>query len=299
METVVMVALRASVFLLVFGLALRARMVDVTYVVARPGLLIRSLVSIYVVVPVFTAAMVAILHLDPAVEIALVSLSVAPIPPLLPRQVVKTTGDGSYAIGLLLVMAVLALVLVPLSVKLLGYVVGKDAKLSYPDLLTLLLITVLAPLAAGLLVGRFARGFADRIAGPVSRLAPILLILSILPLLIKAGPALLSLMGNGTLAAIVTFIVVGIVSGLLLGGKDSYQRTVLAMASSSRHPGIALTIAGANYEHPKLAAVAILLYLLVNIIVAIPYRIWRKHDFADAPAAPDAAQASARTAPGV
>src|SRR5271157_1155729 len=104
MAAVIMLALKASIFLMVFGLGLRAHMADLTYVVARPRLLVRSLVSIYVIVPVVTAAMISLFTLKPAVEIALISLSVSPIPPLLPRKVVQATGDGSYAVGLLVVM---------------------------------------------------------------------------------------------------------------------------------------------------------------------------------------------------
>ncbi len=106
--------------------------------------------------------------------------------------------------------------------------------------------------------------------------------MAVVPLLIKAAPAMLSLIGSGTLPAIIAFILVGLVSGHLLGGPEPANRTVLAIASSSRHPGIAIAIAGANFERGKLAMAAILLYILINIVVAIPYRAWRRHAFGDA-----------------
>jgi BASS family bile acid:Na+ symporter len=179
------------------------------------------------------------------------------------------------------VVALAAIVIVPASVELLGVAFGRAVHVSFSVVAMVIAQTVLAPLAAGLVVARFAGAVAERIAKPIARFAPIVLLLALLPILFKSAPAMLSLVGNGTLLAIAAFILIGIVAGHLLGGPEPANRTVLAIASSSRHPGVAVAILGANFDNAKPATAAILLYLLVNAVVTIPYQAWRKHAYGD------------------
>ncbi|MGH7358585.1 MAG: hypothetical protein ACREJR_07215, partial [Candidatus Rokuibacteriota bacterium] len=62
-----------------------------------------------------------------------------------------------------------------------------------------------------------------------------------------------------------------------LGGPDPDDRTALAIASSIRHPGVALTIARLNFPEEPLAPAAVLLFLLVSVIATLPYGAWRRH----------------------
>ena len=280
MAALIVLAIKISIMLLVFSLGLETRRADLTYVLSRPSLLARSFLSIHLIVPVATALMVAAFAINPTVEIALISLAVSPIPPLLPRKAAKLS-DGSYGVGLLVVVALAAIVIVPASVELLGAVSGRAVHVSFSVVAMVIAQTVLAPLAAGLVVARFAGAVAERIAKPIARFAPIVLILALLPILFKSAPAMLSLIGGGTMLAIVAFILVGIAAGHLLGGPEPANRTVLAIASSSRHPGVAVAILGANFDNAKPATAAILLYLLVNAVVTIPYQVWRKHAYGD------------------
>ena len=60
------------------------------------------------------------------------------------------------------------------------------------------------------------------------------------------------------------------------GGPEPNDRTVLAISSAARHPAIALAIATANFPDQTLAPAAVVLYLLVSLIAAAPYSLWRK-----------------------
>jgi len=112
---------------------------------------------------------------------------------------------------------------------------------------------------------------AERLAQPLSQAATVLLIVAVLPVLFTSWHAIVSLIGNGTLLAIVVFVVAGLAIGHLLGGPDSDDRTVLALSTACRHPGVALAITSANFPEQKLVPAAVLLYLLVSAIVTIPY----------------------------
>lgn len=277
LATLIPLGLKTGVVLTVFVLGLSATSQDATYLFRRPRQLLKSLLSMNVVMPLFTAAVVVFFDLHPAVELALITLAVSPIPPLLPKKTLKTGGDSSYVIGLLVAAAVLGIVFVPLAVNLLvGRALGMPMRMSPMAVARVVVSTVLAPLFCGLLIRRVTPAFAVRIAKPISRVASVLLIVSVLPVLFTAMPAIVSLIGNGTLAAIVSFVLVGLAAGHLLGGPEPAGRTVLAFTTASRHPGVAVAIASTNFPQQKLVFPAILLYLLVNAIVSIPYRMWCK-----------------------
>jgi bile acid:Na+ symporter, BASS family len=102
----------------------------------------------------------------------------------------------------------------------------------------------------------------------LSRLAGGLLIIGILPVLFTQITEQISLIGQGTLLALTAFVVVGLVAGTLLGGPEPSHRIVLALSTASRHPGVAMAIATANFPDQKFVLPSILLYLIVNVIVS-------------------------------
>jgi BASS family bile acid:Na+ symporter len=276
LAALILLALKASIFLNVFSLGFNASPQDATYLFRNPGRLARALSSMYVVMPLFAAALAFAFDLHPAVKIALVALAVSPIPPLLPKKEMRAGAESSFVIGLLVAAALLSIVFTPLAVNLLGKAFGTPARMPPAAIARLVLLTVIVPLGVGMLVRRAAPTFAERAAKPITLLATALLFASVIPILFTAWPAIEYLIGNGTVAAIAAFVLVGLAAGHLLGGPDPEDRTVQALSTASRHPGIALAIASANFPEQKLTPAAILLYLIVSAIVTIPYVAWRK-----------------------
>jgi BASS family bile acid:Na+ symporter len=97
---------------------------------------------------------------------------------------------------------------------------------------------------------------------------------------------MVSLVGNGTLLAMVLLVLVGLAAGHLLGGPDPEDRTVLALSTATRHPAIAIAIAHANFPDQKLAPAAVLLYVVVSVIAGMPYLKWAKRRHVAAPVPP-------------
>ena len=95
---------------------------------------------------------------------------------------------------------------------------------------------------------------------------------------------MVSMIGNGTLLALALFTIVGLAVGHWLGGDNADHRTVLALATSARHPAVALAIAGTNFQQQRDVLAVVLLYLLVGTVVAFPYVVWRKRRHAAAAA---------------
>jgi BASS family bile acid:Na+ symporter len=89
-------------------------------------------------------------------------------------------------------------------------------------------------------------------------------------------PTAWTLIGNGTIVAIAAFVVVGLTVGHFFGGPGSEQWVTLALSTASRHPGLALAIAGANIPEEGRVISAVLLYLVVSGLVTIPYVAWQR-----------------------
>jgi BASS family bile acid:Na+ symporter len=62
----------------------------------------------------------------------------------------------------------------------------------------------------------------------------------------------------------------------MLGGPDPRDRVVLALATATRHPGIALAIGTTNFPEQKAVLPTILLYVLLVAILTFPYVLWRE-----------------------
>jgi BASS family bile acid:Na+ symporter len=134
---------------------------------------------------------------------------------------------------------------------------------------------MIVPLIAGIAIGHFVPQFARRFAHPISKIATGLLAVAVIPVLFTAWPAFWALVGNGIVVALVVFTLVGIAIGHFLGGPHPEDRTVLALASGTRHPAVAIAIANLNFPEEKAVLVVVLSHLIIGAIVSVPYVRWR------------------------
>jgi len=265
-----------SVMLIVISFALLATWREATSLFRKPSLLFKSLLAMNVLLPLFAATLVGMSTLHPAVAIALIALSVSPVPPFLPQKQLKLVGHQDYVYGLLGATSLLTIVLAPLTIALLGHAFSRETTVAPAAIARIAALTVLLPFGLGLIIRHLAPGFAMRASTVASKTGLLLLVVALVPILIKMWPAMVSLIGDGTLLASVAFIAVGLAVGHLLGGPDPNHRTILALATATRHPGVALAIAAGNLQGETLVAPALMLYLLVGAIASAPYVIWRK-----------------------
>jgi bile acid:Na+ symporter, BASS family len=276
MTAVILLMVKASIILSVFAIGLKATFADATFLFRRPGHLIRALLSMNVLMPLTALAVGAPFDLHPAVKIALVVLSVSPTPPVLPKKALKAGGTEAYTIGLLVAAAALSIVVIPLSMEMFERLTGVALVMRAGAVATLVLTTILAPLLAGIAVRTVARVSADRIARPIGILASVLLIVSAVPILIGLAGTVLSVITKGTVLSLVAFALAGLIIGHALGGPEPDNRRVLALATASRHPAVALAIAHANFPAQRLVAAEVFLYLIFNGILSALYLSWVK-----------------------
>jgi BASS family bile acid:Na+ symporter len=276
LAALIVLALKASVAVVVFTVGLETKPRELTYLLRRPGQLVRSLVSMNLVMLALAVTIVLLFPLKGAVKLALVALALAPVPPLLPKKLMKAGGAHDYVMALLFSASVFAIVWIPFAGGVLDRIFPAEISIPAAAVAKLVSMTVLVPTVLGIVVRLLAPGLAERIARPASAVATVLLLAGMGLILGKAGPAMLALLGDGTLLAIVVFLVVGLLAGHLLGGPTPGERSVLALATASRHPGVALAIAHLTFPAEKSAIAALLLYLISGVIVTLPYVSWRR-----------------------
>ena len=269
-------AIKISIVSLVFALGLKTHAGDLAFLSKRPWLLVRSLLSINLIMPVVATAIVLASGLGPPIGLMVVALALAPLPPVLPSKNDKAGGDAAYAISLTVTAALFALVSIPLSVEIAGRLMGLPLHIKLLPLVKLLSVTVFVPLGVGVVVRRFLPAVAQKLSDPLSKVATVLLVLAAAAILFSAWKGMVALIGGGVLVILITFVVAGLVIGHLLGGPAPEDRTVLAISTASRHPGIALAIIQMTFPDAKGLLPVLLLYLVANGIIGAPYMIWRK-----------------------
>jgi bile acid:Na+ symporter, BASS family len=282
LATVIRVAALVSIVLLVFALGLRCPAGSAGYLFRKPGLLLRSLLAMNVVMPTIVILLIRYFELRPAVEVALAALAVSPVPPFLPGKQLGLVSRDQYVFGLLVASAVLSVVLVPVTTAILAQLIVHGSYVKVWTVTRIMLLTVLLPLGAGILVRRLSQLPLEHLGKMATRLGGVLLIAAVIGLIIAGFSALRSLIGDGTLLAFLLFTLLGLAIGHALGGPDAQNRTVLALATASRHPAVALAVATALVPQQRAAPAAVLLSLIVGLVAGMPYTQWRKRVHAQA-----------------
>jgi len=279
LKHLVVLALQVSIVCTVFGFGLRATLDDVLHLVRRPGLLVRSLLAVFVIMPIVAVVLARAFDFRPAVKIALVALALSPVPPLLPQRETKAGGHKGYALGLMATLSALAIVIVPLALAGLGLMFGQTFTMAPGEVAKVVLPSTLLPLAAGMAVRAASPAVADRIESPVGVVAKMLLPVAAIVLLVAVAPAIWTLIGNGTLLAMMVFAVVGFAVGHVLGGPDPAHSTVLAFSSACRHPALAFSMASSAFPDQQFGG-AILLYFIVSGLIGALYIVLQRQQFA-------------------
>lgn len=128
MTETLLIALKLAVVVLIFAIGIGSTPADLSYLWRRPALLARSLFAMVVLVPAAALLMVALLPLTVGVKAALLVLAVSAGAPLLPRKLGAVGGKG-YMFSLVVTSSLLAIVLVPAWIALVGRQFGVEVEL--------------------------------------------------------------------------------------------------------------------------------------------------------------------------
>jgi BASS family bile acid:Na+ symporter len=265
--------LQLALILMVASVGLRAKWRDVVNTILHFHGLLRAIIAINVVVPAVAVLVCMALPIPPTVKFGIVIMAVSPLAPLVPGKVLKAGMEASRVAGLYALLIALALVIIPATILLLNRLFGLEVTTPIGGIGTLVFISVMAPLIAGMVMAAIAPTLAGRIAGPVNLIGVVGLAIIGIVILVSQASEILKLFGNGAVLAMAVTVTAGIVTGHLLGGPEALGRRCLAMAAATRHPGIAAIIVKANSDDRRIL-LTLILFLLTSVVVTASYQFW-------------------------
>jgi bile acid:Na+ symporter, BASS family len=271
-----------TLFTIMFALGLGLQLDAIAQLRHRPALVIRVLIGSCVLVPLAALVLLKLplsFALSKPARFGIALMAACPSAPLTLRKAGKTGGDRQLAALLQACAAVAAIVSIPLLADLFRASFGIDGWDIAPREVALQVGKAqVLPLLAGLLLRRWKPEWVARLEGPLDKLANGLLLLLIVLVLIKAGPALVPFVAANWLALgfMAVMVAAALAIGYLMAGPEPRERTTVALVTSMRNPGLALLFAttyGTGMPGLKLAVLA---YLLVTVLLSIPFLRWQK-----------------------
>ena len=264
-----------TIFLAVLVEGIAVSRADVSYLFRKPGRLVRTILAMNILGPIVAIIVCRLFALHTAVIVALVTLSMTPVGALFPQGMLGLVRPerGAHAHGLFAATTLLSVVLTPLAIEVINVLYGADLHLSPLTVASVAVGALLFPLGIGRVIRRFFPA-AKRWVPAIQEASGRLFLLCLVGFTILGWSRMASIIRDGTLPAIAIITMCGLAAGHLLGGPDEDDRTVLALATVSRHPGVAVVIAVLTRE--PLAPIGVLLAVVVNEMAVVPYRSWRQ-----------------------
>ena len=230
----------------------------------------RALLANFVIIPILGFIIARFFDLPPDFRIGFLLLAMAP-GGLLALQFARVSkGNRVFAVALLLVFCLLAILITPLFVYLFFPREGAG-RLPFGWLTMMLLLLIVVPLVVGRVLQKIIPEHAPKLGLWLGRLSIVIFIVAAVMAGRYKSPAV-KLMGTNGIAAIVLLILGAWVVGWLLGGPEIRNRKVLAISSSMRNVGVCLPIAsnyfaGTEVTVPMLAFSGIMIPM--NMVFAV------------------------------
>ena len=206
-------------------------------------------------------------------------IGVAPGAPLMTRGVAKKGFDMQIAASYQVWGALLTPVLVPLLIAAGGWLYGRDIWVPPMKLLAVIAQQQFVPLLVGMALMWLAPAFSARIQRVLNLVGNVLLLVMIVAVLYKMGPALMKASPWVALAAPLLAAGCLLAVRLLLGQRTATVQT-LSICNANRHVGLALLLSG-QHIHDQRPVPAIAAYALAAMLVMGLYAKFARRDGTD------------------
>jgi BASS family bile acid:Na+ symporter len=230
----------------------------------------RALLANFVIIPILGFIIARFFDLPPDFRTGFLLLVIAP-GGLLALQFARiSNGNRVFAVALLFVFCLLAILITPAVVLLFFHREGAG-KLPFAWLILMLFVLIVVPALVGRVLQRLIPEHAPKLGLWLGRLSIVIFIIAAVTAGRYKTPAI-KLMGTNGIEAIVLLILCSWAVGWLMGGPEVSNRKVLAISSSMRNVGVCLPIAsnyfaGTDVSIPMLAFSGIMIPM--NMVFAV------------------------------
>ena len=181
----------------------------------------------------------------------------------LPKLAQGAKGNVAFGVGLMVLLMVVTIIYVPLVLPL----ILQGVSVNPWDIAKSLIVLMLVPLAIGLLFNSHSPDTAAHWQPVMAKISSLtLLILLVVGLGLNISN-IIDLIGTNGLLALLLFIVGSLLIGMLLGGRDAGNRSVMGLGTAQRNVSAALVVTAQNFSGtntlPFVLVGAILLLLIL------------------------------------
>lgn len=238
---------------------------EITRPLRRPVFLVSALIANFVLSPLLAYAIAKLLDLEAPYAIGLFLLSTAAGAPFLVALARNARTDVTLSTGLLVALVVVTILYMPIVLP----AALPWAEVGVLQIAPTLLLTMLLPLAVGMVLHAVAPRLSAKLKPVLGRASQIALALLILATLLLNLPAILDMVGSGALAAGVLYTLGAFLIGYTFGWSNPKRRAVLGLATGQRSVAAATIIAAQVFDQPG-PLVMVVVTSLVAFMVLFP-----------------------------
>ena len=207
-------------------------------------LVVLALLANFVLVPLLAYLIILIIPLEQSLRIGLAVLATAAGAPFLPKLVQGAKGNVAFGVGLMVLLMVVTIIYMPLVLPLLLTGVSVNPW----DIAKSLIVLMLVPLGLGLLIKSHSPDTAAHWQPVMAKISSLtILVLLVVGLGLNVSN-IIALIGTNGLLALLLFIVGSLLIGLLLGGRDAGNRSVMGLGTAQRNVSAALVVTAQNFS---------------------------------------------------
>lgn len=252
------------------GLANRLR--EVARPLRRGRIVARVLVANFVLVPALAFLVTWIVPLDEPLRLGLILISMGAGAPFLIKLSSTAGADLQLTATLLVLLLPATIVYLPLVVPLLL----PGAEVSALAIAAPLVLTLLLPLAVGMLTREQRPDLAGRLQPVLAKVSNVALVGVVLSIMLANYDAIVEVGWQAVLAALVT-VLGAFTIGYLLGGIDPDNREVIGLGTGQRNIAAATVVASQGLDEPE-SVVMVVVTSLIGLAVLFPIArlLWRR-----------------------
>ena len=240
--------------IVMFGMGMTLKLSDFKVVFTKPKAVITGILSQFIIMPLLAFLLVKIFNLDHALAVGVILVGSCPGGTSSNVMTYLAKGDVALSVGMTACTTILAPVVTPALVLLLG---GETINVSYMSMLMSIVQVVLVPIVLGFVINHFFEKFAQACA-KVLPLVSVIAICLIIMAVVAANAA--KIMTVGWLIVVVVMLhnlcgyALGYGVGKVLGLSRDQMRT-LSIEVGMQNSGLATSLATVHFATMPLAAV--------------------------------------------
>ncbi len=258
-------ALLTFIVFTMLGAGLRLTLQEIWQPLRNPRLVILSLLTNFVLVPLFVYLLLQIVDLGEPVKDGLLIMAVASGPPALPKLAHIVKGNIAFSVGLMMLLMLGTIVYMPIVLPL----VVEGVQINSWEIAKPLLLMMVSPLAIGLLIKAKFPAIATNLQPILFKLSNAGLFIGLLVRLAVHTNDIIALLKTGAIFVCAVFILFSFSVGYLLGGPGVDTQRVLGVGTAQRNFAAALLVGTSNFEDPSVVSIIMVTSILMMVTVLI------------------------------